>query len=112
MKNYDIFSIFLLSEGSLYIKLGAHNRYSTTEGAVVSGVSTIIRHPSYNSRIISYDYALVELDQSITFTDKVVIPVTVLFRFLLATSHIQSATLWPLYFASTPNVPNHKSLNP
>ena len=53
------------------MKLGAHDKYATNEGAVVVQASRIFIHPEYNSNTLANDYALIELTSSVAFTDKV-----------------------------------------
>ena len=53
------------------MKLGAHDKYATDEGAVVVQASRIFIHPEYNYNTLANDYALIELTSSVAFTDKV-----------------------------------------
>ena len=65
-------SVFLReSPNSLYVKLGAHDKYATDEEAVVIQASRIFIHPEYNYNTLANDYALIELTSSVAFTDKV-----------------------------------------
>lgn len=55
----------------VFVKLGAHSRYSTSEGAITVPLESIIIHPNYNSRSFANDFALLKLRSPVTFTDKV-----------------------------------------
>ena len=53
------------------IVLGDHSARRTESSEQRVGVSKISNHPSYNSRTIDYDIAVLTLDQDVTFTNEV-----------------------------------------
>ncbi len=55
-----------LTKSSFYVLLGVHN--FETDTGVSKGISTIVRHPNYNSTSDDSDYALLRLVSNTTYT--------------------------------------------
>ena len=64
-------AIFRDSDTGVYVKLGAHSKYSTNEGAVVIRSNRIFIHPGYDVGTFENDFALIRLSTAISFNDNV-----------------------------------------